>query len=38
MSFVIAHAAAVHDMFVNTLGVSAGSYAGTGAADAAAAG
>lgn len=34
---VSAQAAAIHDMFVNTLGVSAGSYATTEAANAAAA-
>lgn len=35
---VSAQAAAIHEMFVNTLGVSAGSYAATEAANAAAAG
>ncbi|GFG65030.1 PE family protein [Mycobacterium kubicae] len=35
---VSAQAAAIHDMFVNTLGVSSGSYAATEAANAAAAG
>jgi hypothetical protein len=35
---VSAQAAAIHDMFVNTLGTGAGSYAATGAADATAAG
>jgi PE family len=34
---VSAQAAAIHEMFVNTLGVSAGSYAATEAANAAAA-
>jgi hypothetical protein len=34
---VSAHAAAIHEMFVNTLGISAGSYAATEAANAAAA-
>jgi hypothetical protein len=38
MAFVIERAAAVRDMFVDTVGVGAGSSAGTGAADAAAAG
>jgi hypothetical protein len=33
-----AHAAAIHEMFVNTLGTSAGSYAATEAANAIAAG
>jgi hypothetical protein len=33
---VSAQAAAIHEMFVNTLGVSAGSYAATEAANAAA--
>ncbi|HEX4392532.1 MAG TPA: PE domain-containing protein, partial [Mycobacterium sp.] len=35
---VSAQAAAIHEMFVNTLGTSAGSYAATEAANAAAAG
>lgn len=35
---VSAQAAAIHEMFVNTLGVSAGSYAATEAANTAAAG
>ncbi|EUA42703.1 PE family protein [Mycobacterium xenopi 4042] len=35
---VSAQAAAIHDMFVNTLGISAGSYAATEAANAIAAG
>jgi hypothetical protein len=35
---ISAQAAAIHDMFVNTLGTSAGSYAATEAANAAAAG
>ncbi len=35
---ISAQAAAIHDMFVNTLGVSASSYAATEAANAAAAG
>ncbi len=35
---VSAQAAAIHEMFVNTLGVSAGSYAATEAANAVAAG
>ena len=35
---ISAQAAAIHEMFVNTLGVSAGSYAATEAANAAAAG
>jgi PE family len=35
---ISAQAAAIHDMFVNTLGVSAGSYAATEAANAVAAG
>jgi hypothetical protein len=35
---VSAQAAAIHDMFVNTLGTSAGSYAATEAANASAAG
>lgn len=35
---VSAQAAAIHEMFVNTLGMSAGSYAATEAANAAAAG
>lgn len=35
---VSAQAAAIHDLFVNTLGTSAGSYAATEAANAAAAG
>jgi PE family protein len=35
---VSAQAAAIHDMFVNTLGTSAGSYAATEAANAVAAG
>ena len=35
---VSAQAAAIHEMFVNTLGVSSGSYAATEAANAAAAG
>jgi hypothetical protein len=35
---VSAQAAAIHEMFVNTLGASAGSYAATEAANAAAAG
>ena len=35
---ISAQAAAIHDMFVNTLGVSAGSYAATEAANAIAAG
>jgi PE family len=35
---ISAQAAAIHDMFVSTLGVSAGSYAATEAANAAAAG
>jgi PE family len=34
---VSAHAAAIHEVFVNTLGISAGSYAATEAANAAAA-
>jgi hypothetical protein len=34
---VSAHAATIHEMFVNTLGTSAGSYAATEAANAAAA-
>jgi hypothetical protein len=34
---IAAHAAAIHEMFVNTLGVSAGSYAATEAANASAA-
>jgi hypothetical protein len=34
---VSAQAAAIHELFVNTLGVSAGSYAATEAANAAAA-
>ena len=34
---VSAQAAAIHEMFVNTLGISAGSYAATEAANAAAA-
>jgi hypothetical protein len=35
---ISAQAAAIHDMFVNTLGVSAGSYAATEAANAVATG
>ena len=35
---VSAQAAAIHEMFVNTLGISSGSYAATEAANAAAAG
>ena len=35
---ISAQAAAIHDMFVNTLGTSAGSYAATEAANAVAAG
>jgi hypothetical protein len=35
---ISAHAAAIHEMFVDTLGVSAGSYAATEAANAVAAG
>jgi hypothetical protein len=35
---ISAQAAAIHEMFVNTLGTSAGSYAATGAANAIAAG
>ncbi len=35
---VIAQAAAIHELFINTLGMSSGSYAATEAANAAAAG